>query len=283
MNVGIIGLGLIGGSLGRALVKNTEHRIFATDTSEDAMVKGGLLSAYHERLTKENAGVLDVLIVALTPKKALSVMEEYAPLLKPQAIVSDTCGTKRYIANGMQKLAVKYPELEFIAVHPMAGREYSGIRHSSAGLFEKASFIMVPVSAGIKSRATLKELFVSVGAEKTVVTTPEEHDRIIAYTSQLAHVISNGYMRSPTATSFLGFSAGSFRDMTRVARISPEMWTELFIENKDYLVPEIDVLLANIKALRDAIACSDENKVMEILADGNARKEKAEQERREKQ
>lgn len=283
MNIGIIGLGLIGGSFGRAVTKYTDNVVYGADTDADTMLRAKLINACSDELTEDNAKDLDLLVVALNPKATLSVMEKYAPLLKDGATVIDTCGVKRIVINGMQKLAERYPKLNFIGIHPMAGREFSGISHSSAGLFEKAYFIMVNVSVELSATDRVMKLFAAIGSERTVVTTAEEHDRIIAYTSQLAHVVSNAYMRSPTASEYLGFSAGSFRDMTRVARLNPQIWTELFLENADNLVGEVDCLIKNLQEVRNAVASGNAEELQTLLADGTKRKEAAEAARREKQ
>ena len=164
----------------------------------------------------------------------------------------------------------------------MAGREFSGVSHSTASLFDKASMILVPVSASLKTTQRIKELSLSIGFNSVVITTAKEHDRIIAYTSQLAHIVSSSYMKSPTATSVMGFSAGSFRDMTRVARLSPEMWSELTIENADFLVQEIDNIINNLTDYKKALKNADKEQMKKLLADGNEKKLLSEKMRRSK-
>ena len=182
----------------------------------------------------------------------------------------------------MRVLADQYPHLSFISSHPMAGREFSGVNHSTATLFDKASMILVPVKADIKTIQKLKEFTLSLGFGSVVITTAKEHDRIIAYTSQLAHLVSSSYIKSPTAVEFMGFSAGSFRDMTRVARLSPEMWAELTVDNKDFLVKEINELINNLQDYKDALQNGDKEKMKSLLADGNQKKLQSEKMRRSK-
>ncbi len=280
MNIAIVGLGLIGGSLGRALSKKTEHTIFASDIDSKALSLGRLLSAYHKPLTKENIGQMDLVIFSLYPENLKISLEEFCPLLKKGAIVMDCCGNKRQVVCQMKNLAEKYPHLEFISSHPMAGREFSGVSHSTINLFDKASMILVPVKSSLKTTQSIKELSLSLGFSKVVITTAEEHDRIIAYTSQLAHLVSSSYMKSPTATSFMGFSAGSFRDMTRVARLSPEMWAQLTIENADFLVGEIDNIIKNLTEYKNALKNADKEEMRNLLADGNEKKLLSEKMRR---
>ena len=282
MNIAIIGLGLIGGSLGRSLCKKTEHKIFAFDIDAKAMSLGRLLSAYHEPLTNENIGQMDMVIFSLYPETLSKSLDKYCPLLKKGALVMDCCGNKRQVVCQMQTLSQKYPHLEFISSHPMAGREFSGVSHSTLNLFDRASMILVPVSAGLKTIQSIKQLWLSVGFGKVVITSAKEHDRIIAYTSQLAHLVSSAYMKSPTATSFMGFSAGSFRDMTRVARLSPEMWSELTIENADFLVGEIDNIISSLTEYKNALKNGDKEQMRNLLADGNEKKLLSEKMRRNK-
>ena len=282
MKIGIIGLGLIGGSLGRAIVKNTDCTVYAFDISKRAMLDGKLLSAYHFELTKEAVKDIDLLFLSLYPDALEKVLVEYAPLLKQGALVVDCCGNKRRVTDQMVGLSNQYPHLNFISSHPMAGREFSGVNHSTATLFDKASMILVPVKADIKTIQALKEFALSVGFGSVVITTAKEHDRIIAYTSQLAHLVSSSYIKSPTAVEFMGFSAGSFRDMTRVARLSPEMWAQLTVDNKDFLVKEINELINNLNDYKNALEKGDKDKMIELLADGNDKKLQSEKMRRSK-
>ena len=280
MNIGIVGLGLIGGSLGRTIVKKKEDKVFAFDVSKKAMLDGRLLSAYHEELNEDNARELDVLFLSLYPNALAETIEKYCPLLKDGCIVADCCGNKRRIVGQMKKLKEKYPKLNFISTHPMAGREFSGVSHSTATLFDKASMILVPVNADIRVLSEFKNYCLNLGFGSVVITTAEKHDEIIAFTSQLAHLVSSSYIKSKTATQFMGFSAGSFRDMTRVARLSPEMWSQLTVENSDFLVNEIDSIINSLTEYKDALKEKDVDKVKELLSDGNEKKLLSEKMRR---
>ena len=282
MKIGIIGLGLIGGSLGRAIIKRTNDTVYAFDISKKAMLDGKLLTAYHHELNKENVCEMDMLFISLYPNAIKGVLNEYCPLLKKGCVVADCCGNKRRVVNDMKALANTYPDLEFISAHPMAGREFSGVAHSTANLFDKASMILVPVSADIKSIANFKAYALSLGFGSVVITTAKEHDRIIAFTSQLAHLVSSAYIKSDTATEFMGFSAGSFRDMTRVARLSSEMWAQLTIDNADFLVGEIDSIINSLNQYKNALATGDYDKMKTLLEDGNQRKLESERVRRSK-
>ena len=280
MNIAIIGLGLIGGSLGRTIVKKTDDKVYAFDINKKAMLDGKLLSAYHYELNKDNIGQMDVVVFSLYPNALENALNEYCPLLKDGCLVMDCCGNKRRVVEQMQDLSKTYPKLDFISAHPMAGREFSGVNHSTATLFEKASMILVPVKADIKRVAFVKAYALSLGFGSVVITTAENHDKIIAFTSQLAHLVSSSYIKSDTAVSFMGFSAGSFRDMTRVARLSPEMWSQLTVDNSDFLVNELNSIINSLLEYKTALENKDIDKMKELLADGNNKKLESEKMRR---
>ncbi len=282
MKIGIVGLGLIGGSLGRAIVSKTDDKVYAFDVDKKAMLSGKLLRAYDYELSDANISELDVIFFSLYPNALEKCLDEYCSKLKKGCLVADCCGNKRRVVSQMKKLSEKYPDLEFISTHPMAGREFSGVSHSTSTLFEKASMILVPVRATLKTIAMLKEYSLALGFGTVVMSTPEEHDEIIAFTSQLAHLVSSAYIKSDRATKFLGFSAGSFKDMTRVARLAPEMWAQLTLDNADFLVEELDSFIAHLNEYKQALKEKDQNKMRELLADGNERKLLSEKMRREK-
>lgn len=282
MKIGIVGLGLIGGSLGRTIVNKTLDTVYAFDISKKAMLDGKLLLAYHKPLDEENIKELDVIFFSLYPDALEQALEEYCAKLKDGCLVCDCCGNKRRVSEQMQRLAKKYPKLEFISTHPMAGREFSGVNHSTATLFDKASMILVPVKASLKTTAWLKQYALDLGFGGVVMSTAEKHDEIIAFTSQLAHLVSSSYIKSETAGQFMGFSAGSFRDMTRVARLSPEMWAQLTIDNSDFLVGEIESLIKSLGEYKSALENKDKETMKKLLADGNEKKLISEKMRRSK-
>lgn len=282
MKVGIVGLGLIGGSLGRAIVSKTECKVFARDIDSHAMISGKLLNAYHEELTNDKLGELDIIFFTLYPNALAKALDEYCPKLKKGCIVADCCGNKRKVVAQMKELSKKYPDLQYISTHPMAGREFSGVRHSTVNMFDKASMILVPVASDIRATSAFKSFVLELGFGSVVITTADRHDEIIAYTSQLAHLVSSSYIKSQTAQSYLGFSAGSFRDMTRVARLSPEMWSQLMSENADNLVGELDSIIKSLNEYKDVLMAGNVEGLKALLADGNERKLKAEKMKREK-
>jgi len=282
MLIAIYGLGLIGGSLGRAILKNTSHEVIGYDINPDSVLKAKLLGAISEEINEENITVADIVIFALNFGDFSNCVKDIIIKLKSGAVVMDCCGIKREVNRKMLALIKDYPFLTFIGAHPMAGREFSGISHSTINLFDKASMILCPENASIQTLSEIKAFFKIIGFEEVVITSPKRHDEIIAYTSQLAHVISSAYIKSPTAGSFLGFSAGSFRDMTRVAKLNPTMWTELMIGNRDNLISEIEELKAHLTEFEEALSNGDETKLYALLSEGNQKKELYEKQKREK-
>ena len=282
MKVGIVGLGLIGGSLGRAIVSKTKDTVYAFDIDRKAMLSGKLLNAYHYELSDSNIADLDVVFFTLYPNALSNCLEEYCRKLKNGCLVCDCCGNKRRVVDQMKELSKKYPSLEFISTHPMAGREFSGVAHSTTTLFDKASMILVPVKAKLSTIAMLKNYSLLLGFGRVVMSTPNEHDEIIAFTSQLAHLVSSSYIKSERASKFFGFSAGSFKDMTRVARLSPEMWAQLTLDNSDFLVEELDSFIKHLNEYKTALENKDYNSMKNLLADGNEKKLLSEKMRREK-
>lgn len=268
MVTGIIGMGLMGGSFGRTLMR-LGLPVYGSDISENALIKAEAAGAMAERLTKENAGELDLLVTAVNPSDFPAAAEEFMPHLKSGAAVIDFSGTKRGVIRAMRDMAERYPELCFIGGHPMAGREFSGIEHSVSHLFDRASMIFVPVKADIFELDRFKKFFLSLGFGEVVITTAENHDRMIAFTSQMCHAVSNAYILSPTAKEHFGYSAGSYKDMTRVARLNSRMWSELMVENGDYLSRELGIFIDNLKKYKAAIDRGDKEELRGLLEKGN--------------
>lgn len=267
-NVGIIGLGIMGGSFGRTLVKKGNHTVFGYDLNPSVMKKAEMLKAFDYPLTKENAEKIDILIISVYPQAFEDVLKFICPLLKKDAIIVDFCGVKRSIVEIMQQYEKLYPSLIFVGGHPMAGREFSGIEHSSINLYDKGSMILVNVNADIFRLEEVKKFFLEVMAQ-VVITTSEKHDEMIAYTSQLCHIVSNAFIKSETAQNHYGFSAGSYKDLTRVARLNSVMWTDLMLKNKDKLSKELAFLIENLQKYQDAIEKNDDVKLNELLKEGN--------------
>lgn len=272
MNILIVGLGLMGGSLAKALSARTEHRVYGADRSGAACRLALDTGAVQGIRTLEAAQLqdIDLAMVALYPEACIETLNLLAESLPEGAILSDLCGIKRHVMEHVDPRG----RVHYVSTHPMAGREVSGGEHAMENLYERASLLICPAeNCPEEAVETLKAVMAPCGFSRMIVTTPENHDRMIAYTSQLAHVVSAAYVRSPAALLHIGYSAGSFRDMTRVARLNPDMWTDLFLHNADYLTEEIDTVLSSLSELRQAIADRDEEKLHSLLAESTARKE----------
>ena len=271
MEIGIIGLGLIGGSLAKAISQNTDNTVYGYDISDQVVKKAVLVNAIEQPLTDSLLPQCDIVIVALYPKAAIEYVQAHADLIKPGAIAVDCCGVKKIVCDALIPLAEEKGFL-FVGGHPMAGLEHSGFTYAKKSLFNNASMIFTTTKGPIESISRLKDLFTSIGFTNIEITTPEEHDKRIAFTSQLAHVVSNAYIKSPTAMQHAGFSAGSYRDLTRVAKLNEDMWTELFLENPENLAEEIDTLIENLKLYSDAIKANDSGTLHALLKDGREKK-----------
>ena len=272
MTVGIVGLGLIGGSLARAY-HDAGHRVLGFDRDASTVQFALLAGAVDEPLTEENIGQCALLLPAVYPQAAADYLERMGGKLSPEAVVVDCCGIKREICEAGFRLADKYGWL-FVGGHPMAGTHFSGFKYSRADLFRGAPMVLVPpVFDDIRLLERVKALLAAPGFGSFSVTTAEAHDRMIAFTSQLAHVVSNAYIKSPEAGAHKGFSAGSYKDLTRVAWLNAPMWTELFLDNRDNLLRELGTLIANLKVYRDALAQNDAEALCAALEEGKRRKE----------
>jgi len=273
MKIGIIGLGLIGGSMAKAIRLNTEHYVMGMDIDPKIVTKAKIIEAINEELTEENIGECDMILLALYPEATIATVEKYGHLIKPGAYVIDCGGVKEKVCSNIPEIAKKYGFI-FVGGHPMAGIEKIGFKYSNAEIFADASMILTPDdSVKIEDLANIKIFFLSIGFGKITVKTAEDHDRIIAYTSQLAHVLSNAYVKSQTAKEHKGLSAGSFKDLTRVAYLNETMWTELFLENKTNLINEISTLIFNLAEYKTALEKGEADKLKELLKQGREIKE----------
>ena len=272
MNVLVVGLGLIGASLAKALKKNTNHHVIGwnrTGTVTMRAIEEGVIDETGE--LDEIIPKADVTIINFYPKAIVPFIKEHKHLFKKNSIVTDSCGIKTKICRELEKEDFDF---YFIGAHPMAGREVSGYDNSLDNLFDNASFICTPTDNIPRNKTdALVGLAQDIGFARTVVTTPEHHDEMIAFTSQIAHVLACSYVLSPLAPSHAGYSAGSYRDVSRVARINADMWTELFIDNKEPLVREIDDLVSNLMKFKYSIVNGDEQSLHDLMEKGNRIKE----------
>lgn len=273
MTVGICGLGLIGGSMAKAY-KEAGHKVLGFDINEATLGYCSLAGIIDGVLNEDTVKECELIFVALYPVDSIKYLEDIAHLISKDATVIDLCGTKAKICECGFALAKKYG-FTFVGGHPMAGTQYSGIKYARASLFKNAPMVLVPpVYDDISFLDKIKRLLAPAGFGKFSVTTAEHHDKMIAFTSQLAHVVSNAYVKTPTAQDHKGFSAGSYKDMTRVAWLNENMWTELFLENREPLLYELDHIIASLTEYRDAIASEDAETLRTLLRDGRIAKEK---------
>ena len=273
MKIGIIGLGLIGGSLARSIRANTQHTVLGFDIDAATMLRAKAIDAIHDELTPEQLPLCDVVLVALYPEKCADYILEHADDFGDDAVVIDCAGVKRYVCSRVEPVAAE-KKWTFIGGHPMAGREFSGFSYTKPDLFKNASMILTPsADVDIRVREKIKHFFLESGFKMVRFCTPDAHDQMIAYTSQLAHVVSGAYVKNPLAVEHKGFSAGSFLDMTRVARLNENMWTELFMENTDLLLPALDDIIDRLNTYREVLASGDAEKIRPVLREGRLCKE----------
>ncbi len=277
MYIGIVGLGLIGGSIAKAIKHSTSDTVLGCDISAPVSCKARLLEAIDNELTDELIPLCDIIIVATYPQTCVGFVKEKSALIKKGAVVMDTCGVKRFVCDELFPIADEYG-FTFVGAHPMAGTERSGFDNAQRKLFSNASVILTPrENESIELLGRIKKFWAALGFTNFEITSPARHDEIIAYTSQLAHVVSSAYIKSPTALSHTGFSAGSYKDMTRVARLNENMWTELFLENADNLEAEIETIINNLSQYKNAISSRDKDALKELLSEGRRCKEKADE------
>ena len=272
MNVAIVGLGLIGGSMAKSIKARTAHTVWGIDLDQETMMMARMCGAIDGPLTAENLPQADLILIAIRPGAAVAWVAEHAALIAPSAILVDLCGVKRAVVEAIAPIAAARG-FAYIGGHPMAGRERGGFTASSDDLYVGASMILTPDQrTDMRLLEALKDFFLDIGFAGLTFSTPAEHDRIIAFTSQLAHITSSAYVKSPEAQKRRGFSAGSFRDMTRVARLDENMWTELFLDNADYLTGELDVLIRHLEEFSLALKAGDAEALRALLREGRALK-----------
>lgn len=266
--VGVVGLGLIGGSTAKAIKENTDCRIFAFDISEEAMNSAYSSGVISGKLTPDTIPDCDLIFIAITPQKIIDWVKENAEYISSDTILIDLCGVKRIVMDVLIPISLEYG-FKYIGGHPMAGKEVAGFSNSTPDLFKNASMILAPLPQTERcDLEALKTFFLQIGFGTVVVSDKNEHDKIIAYTSQLAHITSSAYIKSPTSRSYLGFSAGSYKDMTRVARLDPKMWSELCMDNADNLENELSQLISNLNEYLDALREKDREKLRELFDEG---------------
>lgn len=272
MNIAVVGLGIIGGSFCKAIKKYTNHYVIGINRTLSTAQKALSVGAIDEIGNAQTLEKADIIILAMYPQADVDFIEKYGQHIKKGTIVTDSSGIKRAICPQMQSLAQKFGFV-FVGSHPMAGKETNGFDVSDAELYKNASYIITPCDAEQKYVDILSALAKSIGFGTIKITTPEEHDRMIAFTSQLPHVLACSYVLSPCCPNHNGFSAGSYRDVSRVANINSKLWSELFLENKEPLVKELDILIENITQIINAIKTEDKDTLSALLEKGHKVKE----------
>lgn len=272
MKIAVIGLGLIGGSLAKAISKYTNHTVIGIDNNPHVLSNALAAGAIHTAGNTDSISQADITILAIYPKQTTEYVLNNAAVFKKGSIVTDTCGIKTEICGTLTPVA-EQNGFYFIGGHPMAGKETFGFASAEAELFENASYILTPCDAPQEQVDILSHLADELRFSRTVITTPQEHDRMIAFTSQIPHALACAYVLIPECQNEKGFSAGSFRDVSRVAKINENLWTDLFLGNKDLLCGELGMLIENLEKIKQAVANDDESEVRRILKEGRLVKE----------
>lgn len=272
LNIVVVGLGLIGGSLAKALSAYTRHRVAGIDKNPEVLRQALDCGAIAAQADDDTLRTAELILLCCYPQACIDFITEKAALLRG-ALVSDACGVKGAICPALTQLSHEHG-FTFVGGHPMAGKEQSGFAASEASLFSGASYLLIPCGAPPGAVAQMERLARSVGAARTIVTTPEHHDEMIAFTSQVPHVLACAYVMSPHCPEHPGYSAGSYRDVSRVARINETLWSELLLENREPLTREIDTLIGHLTELRQAVAQGDQESLRALLRRGREIKER---------
>ncbi len=273
MKIGIVGLGLIGGSFAKAIKSFSDYEVYAFDIKNDTVEFAKCMGIVDKTLDNETVGECDYILISVYPKACIEWIKENSKNIKKNAVVIDCCGVKQSICPIGYEIAKKNGFI-FIGGHPMAGYHRSGFKYAKENLYKGASMILVPENAkNIELLANVTSFFKKLGFSSITVTDAATHDKNIAFTSQLAHVVSNAYVKSPRAMVHKGFSAGSYKDLTRVAYLNEDMWTELFMDNKEFLKEEIDTIISELLKYSDALEKNDSEALRSLLKDGKERKE----------
>ncbi len=273
MTVGIVGLGLIGGSFAKAYSDNDEHRVYAYDINERVMQDAYDMKIVEGELNETTIPCCDLILLALYPQASVDYLKNNAKHIGSHTMVIDCCGVKEFVCKECFPIAKEYG-FTFVGGHPMAGRHFSGLEYSMKTMYNGASMVLVPED--LSDTATIeraKKLLSPIKFGKFTICDANRHDAMIAFTSQMAHVVSNAYVKSPTAKNHDGFSAGSYKDLTRVAWLNETMWTELFLENKEHLVNELDYFINALTQYKTAMESNDADTLKKLLAEGKRCKE----------
>lgn len=273
MTVGIVGLGLIGGSFAKAYSEHDEHRVYAYDINEQVMKDAYHMKIMEDELNESSIPSCDLILLALYPQASIDYLKANAKFISSHTMVIDCCGVKEYVCKECYPIAKEYG-FTFVGGHPMAGRHFSGLEYSMKTMYNGASMVLVPEDLADEATiAKAKKLLSPIKFGKFTICDARRHDAMIAFTSQMAHVVSNAYVKSPTAKNHDGFSAGSYKDLTRVAWLNENMWTELFLENKECLLEELTYFINSLNEYKTAMENDDADTLKALLAEGKKCKE----------
>ena len=277
MDIAVIGLGLIGGSLARTIKLHTDARVFGCDTDPETLRQAFALKAIDMELNDEKLRGCAMVLIALYPRATAEWLGAHRRNIAPDALVIDCCGVKETVMEAVTPIA-RAEKWHYIGGHPMAGREYSGFRYARDDLFDNASMVLTPMpEEELPVLQKARDFFMDLGFRRVQFTTPPIHDEIVAYTSQLPHILASAYVQTPMAARHKGFSANTFADMTRDARLNEDLWTELFLDNREPLLHELNGLTERLAAYRDALERGDADALRTLLRAGRERKESLEE------
>lgn len=272
-NILIVGLGVIGGGYAQALTKQgfTVNCITRSASTVDYATRLGMIAKGTTEIDAEMIGAADIVVFALYPHVFIDWLKEYQHLFKSGALITDVTGVKGCIVNTVQEML--RPDVEFIAAHPMAGRERSGVEYADDKVFQGANFIVTPTEKNTPDAIeACKELGRILGFARITELSPERHDEMIAFLSQLTHCIAVTLMTCNDSPSLEEYTGDSFRDLTRIAKINDEMWSELFLLNRDALLCEMDRFSAEFTRLRDMLANGDRDGMRDMMRRSTARR-----------
>lgn len=270
----IVGIGLIGGSLAKSLKKHSDWEVIGYDVNEDSLNDALKLGAIDVVWDGKSNILSDIVVLCLSPKGCVAALKKFAKFFEAGTVVTDVCGIKSDICEQCDRIC-RDNGLLFIGGHPMAGKERNGFKNSDENLFNRASYIITPTdSTSNKAIDVVKQFIEAVNAAKVTVTTPKMHDRVIAFTSQIPHILAGAYVKSPSCSNRKGFSAGSFKDVSRVATVDENLWSELFLLNKEQLLPELDILIESLNEYKSAIENNDADALKLAIKQGRIIKEK---------
>ena len=262
----IVGLGLIGGSYAEGLTRAGFEvgAVTRSQESVDFALSKGFISSGTTEVTREYVSRFDIIVFALYPHVFLSWIENFQDYIKPGALLTDVTGVKRSVVYKVQEML--RDDLEFVGAHPMAGRELYGVKNADCSVFKGANYIVTPTEANTEGAvATCEDLGRALGFGCISRLSPEEHDEMIGFLSQLTHCIAVALMNSKESRHLAEFTGDSFRDLTRIARINDGMWSELFLLNRDELLSQMDLFIGKFGELRDALADGDVEKMREMM------------------